>query len=364
MKKASIEFLRFVFCMMVVIFHGYGSFYKGDAKFVFCKQGAIGVEFFFVLSGLMLARHIAKLNDGIAITDKLLGEETWEYVFKKWKSIFPLHMICFILLFLEQNLLLGKAQGMGGVIKNFIYSLPELFLVQMSGLQFSQINGNDWYVSALLIASLILYPLMRKFPKIFTNIIAPLCVFVIFGKLYRETQALTPSGDWLGLFCKGTLRAIAELSLGVIAYKISVSLDSVKLTKMGKFLIRVVEIGCYSLTFIFASSSEPTKWYFVFTFVLALGLVISYSQYSVFDCIANNRIVLYFGKLSLSIFLCQRVILVLVEKYFVNGSYLWQQVVYVAGTLVLAAVLQFVLDRYQERAILFLRRILVKKDAC
>ena len=70
----------------------------GNLTFRFFVHGAIGVEFFFLLSGLLMARHVDNLRK--KKTKESLGEETSKYVFKKYMSVFPYHILGFILIFI------------------------------------------------------------------------------------------------------------------------------------------------------------------------------------------------------------------------------------------------------------------------
>ena len=59
-KNGGIELLRFLFCLIVLLFHeqkyllGEASL-KHGVRLAFFPHGSIGVEFFFVLSGALMA---------------------------------------------------------------------------------------------------------------------------------------------------------------------------------------------------------------------------------------------------------------------------------------------------------------------
>lgn len=55
-KNMGIELLRFVFSITIVLGHSASSFFRGGQMFAAARQGAIGVEFFFILSGVLMAK--------------------------------------------------------------------------------------------------------------------------------------------------------------------------------------------------------------------------------------------------------------------------------------------------------------------
>ena len=50
-RNGNIELLRFVFCVMMVLYHAW-----------YVRRGYIGVEFFFMVTGYFLAEKICRLN--------------------------------------------------------------------------------------------------------------------------------------------------------------------------------------------------------------------------------------------------------------------------------------------------------------
>lgn len=66
-KNGTIELLRFIFCMDILLFHiekyifGEPSL-KNGIHVAFFPHGAIGVEFFFLLSGCLMAKSIFEIK--------------------------------------------------------------------------------------------------------------------------------------------------------------------------------------------------------------------------------------------------------------------------------------------------------------
>lgn len=64
-KNGKIEFYRFIFCIAILLFH-MQKYLLGEASltngihFALFPHGAMGVEFFFLLSGFLMAKSVYK----------------------------------------------------------------------------------------------------------------------------------------------------------------------------------------------------------------------------------------------------------------------------------------------------------------
>ena len=103
MKNGKIEFLRFFFCLVVLLFHcakyfwGSVSFTSGIRLSLF-SHGAMAVEFFFMLSGLLMAKSVCKRAE-TPISGEALAREYGSFMRKKYMSVFPVHCIGFVIVF-------------------------------------------------------------------------------------------------------------------------------------------------------------------------------------------------------------------------------------------------------------------------
>ena len=90
-KNGVIEFMRFLFASGIVFFHTSRDFWNnqkiigqiGHFQVTFFRKGNIGVEFFFLVSGCLLASHIYKLNSPVLS----VGEETVGFLWKKVNEV-------------------------------------------------------------------------------------------------------------------------------------------------------------------------------------------------------------------------------------------------------------------------------------
>ena len=121
------------------------------------EAGSIGVEFFFIVSGWLMTKKALKLN----VENEKLGENTFEFIWKKVKAFFPYMLISYICaLILHINIShLRKYQ-----IVNTIW---DLLLLRISGIKYWHgVLGVAWYISAMLVCMIVLYPLIVKYKKI------------------------------------------------------------------------------------------------------------------------------------------------------------------------------------------------------
>ena len=219
-KNGGIELLRFLFCLIVLLFHeqkyllGEASL-KHGVRLAFFPHGSIGVEFFFVLSGALMASSISRKQADTPTPQEYLG-----FLSRKYRSIFPQHLVAFVI-----------AVGVWAVYSSFhsaaqwiqylVDSIPNLLLIQMSGISLANPNHVEWYISCMLIAMAILYPICRRYYTAFTHYFAPLGSLLILGYLFYTTGALTGVNVWTGLCFKSVLRALCEIALGTTAYELS-----------------------------------------------------------------------------------------------------------------------------------------------
>lgn len=307
-RNGEIELLRFIFSMIVVCYHINNQLdIQPVSHLSFFLHGKIAVEFFFLVSGYLMAAGAKKKYQTTDIV-----HETGVFIRKKFWSIFPYHIICFavgLVLVLRFTHLPSSRH----IINTLAASLPNLFLVQNSGLYQKNILTPEWYISAMLWMMLLIYPLILRFKDKFTKIAAPILCVVLVGYMIHANGKLGGTGRFLFNYTvpKIYVRAFSEMCGGVFAYEVVQVLRSQKLKLPVRLFLTVAEAVCYAVPIAYTCSDweQPYEGY-AFYFLFA-GVVLSFSKVSVFSKLFNNPVVYYLGRLSLPIYYTHRLPIIL-----------------------------------------------------
>jgi peptidoglycan/LPS O-acetylase OafA/YrhL len=345
-RNGKIELYRFIFCICVLSFHiekyilGEASLNEG-IHFAFFPHGAMGVEFFFILSGFLMAKSIDKsrsLNPQSA--NNFSAKEGINFIWKKYISIFPQHLVAFVVAFVVYVLV--NDLNAKGILLSAIDSIPNLFLIEMSGINFTNPNHIEWYISCMLIAMAILYPICKKYYDKFTRYFAPLLALLILGYMIYTTSSLTGVTKWTGICYKSLIRAIVELALGTCSYEFSKFLSSKKFTSNQRLIFTLIEFALLVASVLYVVLTLPRK-YEVYVLALFFLLVsIAFSGVSYGNKIFNNKISCFLGKITLPIYLAQVSAIDFGNKYFDNISLNIRIVLIYILTFVIAFVVMIV----------------------
>jgi len=114
-KLGSIEALRFVFMIMICFWHCYGT--NG-----FLNHGYIAVEWFFILSGMLLYHSYLNRNEG-----------TLTYTLRKYARFAPEYLTVLVYCYLRHGILPVIAGNRPLDIDFLLKAIPEALMLQDSG---------------------------------------------------------------------------------------------------------------------------------------------------------------------------------------------------------------------------------------
>ena len=350
--NVTIDFLRFLFSVIVVLHHS--RYVLGDDNCYFLG-GSLAVEFFFFVSGYLLlvgadkagrkngagylfsggvdmagrteaagletkgigagttgiggeANGIGSETTGICGEMTGIGSETLHFILHKIRSFLPEFLIAWWIGFVLIGVV--RQYGVLDYLKAFGNDFWELTLVKMSGLFTHGIDGAMWYLSAMLLGMAILYPLLRTKRDLMAHLVCPLLALFLYGYLCQAEGHPRDPIVWLGLCYKGLVRAVAGLCTGVV---ICMAVRRLKrfspsgLTKTGNALAIGAQLLCLLLTIRYMAEQEPSEYDYFYMFLLMLLVLLSFAGFGLESVLGNSQrlhlLSAFLGKYSLSLYL-------------------------------------------------------------
>lgn len=334
-RNGMADLMRFVFSLVIVIFHFSVSMQYDIKPF---NKGFIGVEFFFLLSGYLLAGSLKKISyDKNTIFNDVIG-----FLKKKCSAFLPYHLIIFGSVFVVYELIYRWKPGV--LIKNVINTVPDLFFIQMLGFHRTNYLKMEWYISAMLIVMAILTPLIIRFRKPMLQYILPITAFVCYGYILNSFSSLDLLFEWTGFCYAGLIRAFAGISMGCFIYTIT---EAGLLDKFPKAILLIAEFGCYALVLFYSYDSGFEMSKYAVIPLITIAVMITFTKKAELSFL-NNKFTAFLGKWSLSVYLTQillkRPLMVWKTRYNPGFDLLYYLLIYVAIELLISLILMFLVD--------------------
>lgn len=315
--NGAIDFWKFIFCLVILIYHVGEYFGTGDYPF---RWGMYSVEFFFVVSGYFMCISADKKKDCVTTQ---LGTETFRFIMNKLSKIYPVYLFAFSLSFAKWFLYSGleqlRLEGLIAFTKSILWMLPDFFMTFMSGYEGKVIIRITWYISAMFIAMLVIYPLLRKYKDSYQMIVAPLVVLFFTGYLANTTH-YNGIMQYEIFMTHGVMRAFIGLNLGCLVYTFSKFLARQSFTKLSSVLLAIAEYTGYGLI-LFLMQYGGADGAYIINICLFFTVAITASRQSVSAPLFNQRFCSVFGKMSLYVYLCQSPARALVKQWNAEFSY-------------------------------------------
>lgn len=289
MKNNNIQFWRIVFTYLIVLYHL-------NNQYGITTGWYIAVEFFFIVSGYLLASKFERLREN---NNKCSAVK---YTFDKYKRFMPHHIFSFLVAFCA-NCYFYK-YGIVEAIVDLIKHWQEILLIQTVGITHGAswaYNSPSWYLSALLIVGLILWELLNLNKKVFIRYLAPISVIgvyvyllIFYGNVseHREIKYV--------IWSLALLRGWASMTLGVLSYYIS------KKIKAKNIILTVISCCCFIFVIVMSAFYDRSYFDFIYAFILASGVAVAFADnnsYKVF----NNLIVEKLAPITLAIYLNHKI---------------------------------------------------------
>ena len=251
-KISTIELWRFILVLAIALSHLNTFIWQGKGESLFFTGGRV-LAFFMFLSGYFLMAHYKKQKN----KDASPAKQSWQYTGKRFKALYPILFIGVLLAFIVRNAINGtRITQIFGIFMDSIWEflgisqIGAVGLLELKSMTFdislgtSQLwNGPLWYISALIIAGLILYYVVSKSEDFFAGFFAP--VFII---LTYASVGLTDAGwdrtvlNAIG-FPNGLARVMAGMCLGMLMYYIVEYLRKKKFSELMTMTFSILHIG-------------------------------------------------------------------------------------------------------------------------
>ena len=298
--------MRFIGTIMIMLYHISLS-NKGKLS-AYTFGGYIFVDFFFIISGYLMANSMEKEKE--KKENNSLGIETIRFLIHKAIGIFPFYFSAWLLILII-NVWIDH-YSVYQTLHTLLLSLYNIFMIEMAGNYDMglRIQGS-WYISAMLIAIFILYPIRKRYKDMFDFYFSPLLFLFFIGYVYQGKKGIAPlvvGFDSSIHMYNGLLRGIVEIALGCSCFRIAKKIKDKNFTKTGKLLITMLEWGGYLLALYSIHRYYNSSWDLILILFFAISISISFSQkgllFPFFQRSLFNRI----GDFSLKMYLMHEIV--------------------------------------------------------
>ena len=321
-KNGRVEFLRFIFALAILFFHIHKRFAEGgvielgNTGLNFFARGYIGVEFFFLVSGYLLAASAYAKREQ---STEFIGTETALMMKKKFWNVFPYHLFATLLTIIVNAYFLEHT-----ALDRYHYvidSWASIFFLQVFGFDSTWVNKLTWYLDVWFMVTFIFYPLLRKYYDVFVKIICPLLALFILGYMAHEYDGIAGVDAWTGMFYKCFLRGTSEMALGCCTYSLTRQFNRYDFSKAGRRILGILEVLCYVLVFKYACTEMDVNYSYPVVFVMWVAVILSFSEINPCNEFFDKPIFSWLGRISLTIYLNQFYAIRLVQELLDDASF-------------------------------------------
>jgi peptidoglycan/LPS O-acetylase OafA/YrhL len=268
-----LDSFRGLCALSVVVFHLH--LFQGFSEWDFFRSAGLMVEFFFTLSGFVLAYRYA--------LEPIDGDGFRRYMISRFFRIYPLHLVMLLLF----SLAMFWGELTASQLQQWLYQILLLQAWLPSGDPFG-FNGPAWSISVefylYVLFGAILWATLRWRQAAFVLLVAgcSLCVWLSFN--------FAGSGGFRGITC---------FFLGALAYR---CFDAIHHWRLNFKLATVVEVLLLAALYVVITAQYPAKSFFAaWAFAIAI-IVFAFEQGAVSKCLRHAAFV-SMGKWSFSIYL-------------------------------------------------------------
>lgn len=352
-RNSSIDILKFVFSLIIAALH-----FSISHNLTFARGGYILVEGYFIISGYFF---MSAVQSQATCT----GKAAATYVFKKYCS-FALPLAISAIIGFAVRIAAGEYTGLTA-LKNLPFLFSEILPLQITGMRTTTSTGVSWYLSAMLLSFLILYPLARKLKSCFVYVFCPLAVCFIYGNLYSRFGNLNPIlqttfGSWI---TAGLLRAVAAICLGCIIHTLVQNTKKTQLTFAGRAVMSIIVLCCIAGMTIPIFVRPKTEIDYIAVILLFIILFILFSQKSLVSHALTTPKTKLLCDISLLIYLNHSYWATFIAKKFTEYSMLYKIILFISLTVISCCVVNtavLIIKRLWKKLKPTLKRVFIESE--
>ena len=340
-RNNIIEFGRFIYSLLVLGYHIQFSY--SDEKIDVFENGALAVEYYFLLSGYFLSRSLEKLCKD---EKNNLFKKTYYFMKNKITALLNVHILSIVAV-----LIIIASCDKKNFVKKFLPGIPSIFLVHMIIVWTGDFNKAliipEWYLSSMLICMLFMVPIFLLLTKKLKGIYSTLILIGIIALIAIITGFST---KWA--FNENILyniRAWGEMCIGMLSYYLSVYLKTKNCGNVLSLLLKIIEIIGYGIPVILGivPISKDYQAYLMIVTMVCIFFAVTFTFAEKGNIIKNNKVNSlfgYLGAISLPIYLFHPLLITLID-YVDKDMPRWEKFVIVFPvTLILAFLYRIIAD--------------------
>ena len=340
-RNNIIEFGRFIYSLLVLGYHIQFSY--SDDKIDIFENGALAVEYYFLLSGYFLSRSLEK----VAKDEKNnILKKTYYFMKNKITALLNVHILSIIVVII----VIASCDSKNFVDK-FLPGIPSIFLVHMiivwTGAFDKALIVPEWYLSSMIICMLFMVPIFLLSTKKLKGIYSTLILIAIIALIAIITGLAT---KWA--FNENILydiRAWGEMSIGMLSYYLSICLKNKSFGNCSLILFKIFEIIGYVVPVILGviPINKNYEVYLMMVTMVFVFFAVTFTFAEKGNVIKSqkvNYVFGYLGAISLPIYLFHPVLITLID-YLDKDMPRWEKYVIVFPvTLILAFLYRIIAD--------------------
>lgn len=303
----SLTSLRFIFAMMVFGAHCYviDSFFDTH----FFKEGFVGVSFFFVLSGFIIAYNYQK-----KLVEKKIAKRTFWVA--RIARIYPLHWLTLFIAIALGNYTLES--GATDWFKHFFTSLTltNAYIPQDS--YFFSFNSPSWSLCCEQLFY-ICFPFLVLLTKNYKKL---LCIFLVCAVSSILGMYFTPLESIKGYWYVNPITRLPDFMAGMLLFQLYEYLKNKDITSRQGSIIELASVALFLGFYLYAAEIPKVYRYSCYYWLPVAFVLISFSlQKGIVSRLLCNRFLVIGGEISYSFYLIHLLVLLPYAEWQKTSDY-------------------------------------------